>query len=83
MVGIILAYKQVNKLSPGGWSRGLFLSAREENAAKKELEHLGFVEVVYMAKHEFGIMLDALRKASIMTNMNRGNIPAFLLMMTT
>ena len=62
MVGIILAYKQVNKLSPGGWSRGLFLSAREENAAKKELEHLGFVEVVYMAKHEFGIMLDAPKK---------------------
>ena len=49
-------------MSPGGWSRGLFLSAREENAAKKELEHLGFVEMVYMAKHEFGIMLDAPKK---------------------
>ena len=59
----------------------LFLSAKEENAAKKELEHVGFVEVVYVAKHEFGIMLDA-HKAGIMTNMNRGNIPAFLLMMT-
>ena len=33
-----------------------------------------------MAKHEFGIMMDALSRASDMTSMSRGNMPVFLLM---
>lgn len=35
-----------------------------------------------MAKHEFGIMTDALNRVKDTTSMNHGNMIAFLLMMT-